>query len=81
MIQLYNPLSLSLLRLRAAHSDGLLERFLAVFENDLTTASRDYLTKFLQGDAGERAPLTVRVLNRLFEVANSSSTVRKLNLL
>ena len=58
------------------NSDGLLERFLAAFENDLTAASRDYLTKFLQGDAGERAPLTVRVLNRLLEVANERKAIR-----
>ena len=58
------------------YSDGLLESFLAAFANDLTAASRDYLTKFLQGDAGERAPLTVRVLNRLFEVANERKAIR-----
>ena len=58
------------------NSDDLLERFLAAFENDLTPASRDYLTKFLQGDAGERAPLTVRVLNRLLEVANERKAIR-----
>ena len=57
-------------------SDDLLERFLAAFANDLTPASRDYLTKFLQGDAGERAPLTVRVLNRLLEVANERKAIR-----
>lgn len=57
-------------------SDDLLERFLAAFENDLTPASRDYLTNFLQGDAGERAPLTVRVLNRLLEMANERKAIR-----
>ena len=58
------------------NSDGLLESFLAAFANDLTPASRDYLTKFLQGDAGEQAPLTVRVLNRLLEVANERKAIR-----
>ena len=58
------------------NADELLERFLAAFANDLTSASRDYLTKFLQGDAGKRAPLTVRVLNRLFEVVNERKAIR-----
>ena len=58
------------------NSDGLLERFLAAFAYDLTPASRDYLTEFLQGDAGKRAPLTVRVLNRLFEVVNERKAIR-----
>ena len=58
------------------NADELLERFLAAFENDLSPASRDYLTELLQGDAGKRAPLTVRVLNRLFEVVNERKAIR-----
>ena len=58
------------------NSDRLLDDFLAAFASDLSLASRDYLTTFLQGDAGERAPLAVRVLNRFFEVGKERKSVR-----
>ena len=58
------------------NSDGLLEAFLTAFASDLSLSSRDYLTTFLQGDAGERAPLAVRVLNRFFEFGNERKSVR-----
>ena len=58
------------------NSDGRLDAFLAAFSSDLSATSREYLTTFLQGDAGERAPLAVRVLNRFFEAGKERKSVR-----
>ena len=58
------------------NSDRLLDDFLTAFSSDLSASSRDYLTTFLQGDAGEWAPFAVRLVNRFFEVGNERKSLR-----
>ena len=58
------------------NADGILEAFSAAFEPDLTDASRDYLGRFLLGDAEERDSLQIRIADRLEEVVSERKALK-----
>ena len=60
----------------ARNATGILEAFSSAFEPDLTSASRDYLSRFLLGDAEEGDSLQYRTTNRLQEVVDERKALK-----
>ena len=58
------------------NATGILETFSSAFEPDLTSASRDYLSRFLLGDAEEGDSLQYRTTSRLQEVASERKAIK-----